>query len=147
MTNISFRPLLLGAAAVALAGAALIPAPARAWVRGGVFIGLPPVVVGPPAVYPYPYYYPPAYPPGYYPPPAYYPPPPGYYPPPPEQQGAAPQASTPAPQQNTQMSQANTPIGTTCYAGVYTCAAYPQSHVGTGCSCPGIGAPSYGVVQ
>jgi len=116
----------------ALAGAALIPLPAEAWWGGGVVIGLPPVVVGP--AYPPPaYYYPPAYPyaPGYY-PPAY-----PYYPP----AGAA------APQRAPQMSQANTPYGSTCYAGFYTCPAAPQSHVGTGCSCPGIGAPSYGSVQ
>ena len=83
------------------------------------------------------YYYPPAYPyaPGYY--------PPGYQYPPPAAGTAASQASTQAPQ----MSQANTPYGRTCYAGVYTCAAIPQTHVGTGCSCPGIGAPSYGTVQ
>ncbi len=120
----------------ALAGAALIPATAQAWWGGGVVIGLPPVVVGP--AYPPPYYYPPPYPyaPGYY-PPAY-----PYYPP---AGAAAPQA---APQSKApQMSQANTPYGSTCYAGIYTCRAVPQSHVGFGCSCPGIGAPSYGSVQ
>jgi hypothetical protein len=125
----------------ALAGAALIPATAQAWWHGGVFIGLPPVVVGPPVVaYPYPpaYYYPPAYPyaPGAYPPTYQYAPPAGT---------AAPQSQAPA--QAPQMSQANTPYGSTCYAGVYTCAAAPQSHVGSVCSCPGIGAPSYGSVQ
>ncbi len=118
----------------ALAGAALIPATAQAWWGGGVVIGLPPVVVGP--AYPPPYYYPPpyAYVPGYY-PPAYYPP----------AAAAAPQneSKSSAPQ----MSQANTPYGSTCYAGFYTCRAVPQSHVGSGCSCPGIGAPSYGTVQ
>jgi hypothetical protein len=121
----------------ALAGAALIPVPAMAWWRGGVFVGLPPIVVGPPAVA-YPYYYPPAYPyaPGYYPPGYAYAPPAGT---------AAPQASLPA--KAPQMSQANTPYGSTCYAGVYTCAAVPQSHVGAVCACPGIGAPSYGSVQ
>ncbi len=121
----------------ALAGAALVPTTARAWWHGGVFIGLPPVVVGPP-IAPYPYYYPPAYPyaPGYY-PPVYY----GYAPPPAGTAAPAPQQRAP------QMSQANTPYGSTCYAGVYTCAAVPQSHVGSGCTCPGIGAPSYGSVQ
>jgi hypothetical protein len=121
----------------ALAGAALIPTTAKAWWHGGVFIGLPPVVVGPPVVaYPYPpgYYYP--YAPGYYPPGYAYAPPPG-----PTATQSAPQSAAP------QMSQANTPYGSRCYAGVYTCAAAPQSHVGTVCSCPGIGAPSYGSVQ
>jgi len=44
-------------------------APAHAWWRGGVFVGVAPVpfLVGPPVVYP-PYYYPPAY----YPPPVTY---------------------------------------------------------------------------
>ncbi len=137
MTYFPSRSLLRIAAVAALGSAALLPAPAKAW---GVFVGLPPVVVGPPVAYPYPYYYPPAYyGPGYY-APGYYAP--GYYPPPPAQ---APQASNQ--QGSSQMSQANTPFGTTCYAGVYTCAAIPQTHVGSGCSCPGIGAPSYGVVQ
>ena len=122
----------------ALAGAALIPTTAKAWWHGGVFIGVPPIVVGPPlAAYPYPpgYYYPPAYPyaPGYY--------PPGYTYAPPATGTAAPQAAAP------QVSQANTPYGSTCYAGVYTCGAAPQSHVGSGCVCPGIGAPSYGSVR
>jgi hypothetical protein len=117
----------------ALTGAALIPATARAW----VVIGLPPVVVGP--AYPPPaYYYPPPYPyaPGYY-PPAY-----PYYPP----AGAVAPQSGPQ-SKPSQMSQANTPYGSTCYAGFYTCHAVPQSHVGSGCSCPGLGAPSYGTVQ
>jgi hypothetical protein len=121
----------------ALAGAAFIPTTAEAWWHGGVFIGVPPIVVGPPvAAYPYPpaYYYPPAYSyaPGYYPPGTTY----------------APRAAgTAAPQATPQMSQANTPYGSTCYAGIYTCGAAPQSHVGAVCSCPGIGAPSYGSVQ
>jgi hypothetical protein len=124
-------------ACAALAAAALMPATANAWWHGGVFIGVPPIVVGPP-VYPYPYPY--AYPPGYYYPPAPYAP--GYYPP------AGTAAPKSAPQSKApQMSQANTPYGATCYAGFYTCAAAPQSHVGSGCTCPGIGAPSYGSVQ
>ena len=130
MTNALEKPLIRLAALAALAGAACMPAPAQAWWRGGVFIGGP-VVVGPPVAYPAPYYYPPAYyGPGYYPPPAYAAP-------------AYPPAQAPAPQ----MSQANIPFGSTCYAGVYVCAAPAQTHVGTGCSCPGLGAPSYGVVQ
>jgi hypothetical protein len=121
----------------ALAGAALIPSSAKAWWHGGVFIGVPPIVVAPPVAYPYPYYYPPAYPyaPGYYPPGYQYAPPSG---------SAAPQSTPQA--QSPQMSQA-TPYGATCYAGIYTCGAAPRSHVGSVCSCPGIGAPSYGSVQ
>jgi hypothetical protein len=142
MTYSLSRSLLAGAATAVLIGIATLPAPAKAWVHGGVFIGLPPVVVGPPVAYPYPYYYYPPYPYA----PGYYPPPPAYYPPP-----GAPQASTAPQNGDTQMSQANpppnTPLGSRCSAGVYSCAALPGSHVGTGCSCPGIGAPSYGVVQ
>ena len=127
-----------------LATAALLPSQAQAWWRGGVFIGLPPVVVAPPV---------PAYPPAYYPPPYYAP---GYYAPPSapyygyaEPSAPAPQ-QTPAPElsQNDRSSgQYDAPYGSTCYAGVYTCAAPSQARVGTGCSCAGIGAPSYGVVQ
>jgi hypothetical protein len=122
-----------------LAGACVLPAAAQAGWHGGFFIGLPPVVVAP-APYAYPY---PAYPPAYY-PPAYAPPPYGYYP---------PAAYTPAPaltpeQQKAEADrEASVPYGRTCYAGFYTCAAPPNTHVGTGCACPGIGAPSYGTVN
>ena len=139
MTHTSSRTLIRIACAATLAGAALIPATAQAWWRGGVFIGVPPIVVGPPVVaYPPPYYAP-----GYY-PPAY--PPEGYAPPPANGQ---PQGYAQAPQQSPapELSQANVPFGSTCYAGVYVCAAPAQTHVGSGCSCPGLGAPSYGVVQ
>lgn len=37
-------------------------------------------------------------------------------------------------------------MGTTCYAGNYVCQVYPQP-AGSGCSCPAIGAPSYGTVR
>ena len=135
----SVRSLIRSAVLASLACAALIPSPAKAWFRGGVFIGFPPVVVGPPVVaYPPPYYYaPPYYAPGYYAPPAY--PAPQAYAPPPASEAPPP---NPAPQ----MSQA-VPLGTTCYAGVYVCRAPAQSPVDSGCSCPGIGAPSYGVVR
>jgi hypothetical protein len=135
-----FKALALAAG---LAGT-LLPAAAQAGWRGGFFFGLPPVVVAPaPYAYPYPYY-----PPAYY-PPAYAPPPYGYYPPP----AYPPAAYTPAPsltpdQQKAEADrQASLPYGQTCYAGVYTCAAPPNTHVGTGCACPGIGAPSYGSVN
>lgn len=111
----------------ALVAATVAPLSAQAWWRGGFFIGAP-IVVAPPA-----YYYPPYYaPPGYY-PPAYYPPAPAYTPIPQDSQAKA--------------SQANVPYGSTCYAGFYVCRAQPSTHVGTGCSCPGLGAPSYGSVR
>jgi hypothetical protein len=107
--------LLIGALAVT---------PASAWWRGGVWIGVPPVVIGPGYYYPPPYYYPPYWP-------GYYYPPPGYAAPP------AAQASAKGP----------VTYGSMCYAGVYSCAAAAKSPVGSGCSCPGIGAPSYGTVN
>jgi hypothetical protein len=133
------------AVAGALAGAAFVATPAKAWWRGGVWIGVPPVVVGPPAYYPppYPYYYPPPYPSAYpyYP---YYPPayPPGYAAPPPPAQTPMPQTQS----GDTAQTPSNQPVayGATCYAGVYTCAAAANTPVGAVCSCPGLGAPSYG---
>jgi hypothetical protein len=40
-----------------------------------------------------------------------------------------------------------TGYGTTCYAGAYTCQLGAQIPVGSQCSCPGIGAPSFGAVR
>ncbi|HTZ69634.1 MAG TPA: hypothetical protein VMB71_03200 [Acetobacteraceae bacterium] len=125
----SFSPRQRILSALVLAGSlASIATPAAAWWRGGVWIGVPPVVVTPPAYYPpyYPYYYPP-----YYAPPPYYPP-----------------AATPIPKAQNQ-SGVSGPVayGTTCYAGVYSCQAPAKSPVGGGCTCPGLGAPSYGVVN
>ena len=37
--------------------------------------------------------------------------------------------------------------GYTCYAGVYVCRLPEQIPAGTQCSCPGIGAPSFGTVH
>ena len=37
--------------------------------------------------------------------------------------------------------------GYTCYAGVYVCRLPQQLPAGSQCSCPGIGAPSYGTVR
>lgn len=37
--------------------------------------------------------------------------------------------------------------GYTCYAGVYVCRLPQQIPAGTQCSCPGIGAPSFGSVR
>ncbi len=39
------------------------------------------------------------------------------------------------------------PYGGTCFAGNYTCALPQPAPVGAQCSCPGLGAPSYGQVQ
>lgn len=65
------RKILLTLAAGTVLAAAALPAPAHAWGRVGVFVGVSPFVFGYPG-----YYYAP-------PPPAYYPPPPpAYYPPP-----------------------------------------------------------------
>ncbi len=37
--------------------------------------------------------------------------------------------------------------GHVCSAGVYTCQLGAQLPVGTQCSCPGLGAPSFGAVR
>nr|WP_321986696.1 hypothetical protein [uncultured Lichenicoccus sp.] len=37
--------------------------------------------------------------------------------------------------------------GYVCHAGVYTCRLPQQVQVGSQCSCPAIGAPSYGTVD
>ncbi len=39
------------------------------------------------------------------------------------------------------------PYGYVCYAGFYQCTLPAQYPVGSQCSCPGIGAPSYGTVH
>ncbi|MDG6094547.1 hypothetical protein LOC54_05380 [Acetobacter sp. AN02] len=39
-----------------------------------------------------------------------------------------------------------TPLGGTCKAGVYTCQLPVATPVGAPCSCPGLGAASYGNV-
>ena len=40
-----------------------------------------------------------------------------------------------------------TPLGATCYAGVYVCPVVVAAPAGSPCSCPGLGAPSYGYVR
>ncbi len=113
-----------------VAGTAFIAKPADAWWRGGVWIGLPPVVVGPAYYPPYPYY-------PYYP---YYPP--GYYAPPP----AAPALQA---QGNAAPAEPGKTVayGTVCHAGVYSCPAPYYTPIGKTCACPGIGALSYGTVN
>jgi hypothetical protein len=132
MSWLTSRPRALAVAAL-LGGAVCVASPARAWWHGGFFIGVPPVVVAPgPYAYPYPYYPPAYYPPAYY-PPAYYPPAAYAVPP------AAPAQSRPA--------DGKVAYGSMCYAGFYHCAAPAQTPIGDTCSCPGLGAPSYGSVQ
>jgi hypothetical protein len=135
MMNAMMRWRALSLPALVAGAAMLASTPANAWWRGGVWIGVPPVVIGAPAYYP-PAYYP--YAPYYY--------PPYYYGPPPAQTPVPPAQTTPAPQHQSSNS-APVAYGAICHAGFYTCAAAPQSPVGTGCACPGIGAPSYGVVN
>ena len=108
------RPTALAAVACATLAGTAATTPAAAWCcgwRGGVWIGLPPVVVAPPI-----------YPPAYYPPPVYYPPPPpAYYTPPPPATYAPPQQSA----------------GQSCNAGPYVC---PMDHPvasGSPCYCLG----------
>lgn len=47
----------------------------------------------------------------------------------------------------TQSAGAASGYGYTCYAGVYVCRLPQQLAAGTQCSCPGIGAPSFGSVR
>ncbi len=140
--NLASRRRVGALACAAVIGGLMVAAtPAQAWWRGGVWIGVPPIVVGAPAYYPaYPYYYPPYYPYAY--PPAYYPPPPAY-----PQSQAQPAPQSQGAQSQAQASHQQVAYGSTCYAGVYVCAAPGNTPVNAGCSCPGIGAPSYGVVR
>ena len=39
------------------------------------------------------------------------------------------------------------PYGGTCYAGIYTCQLPAMGPVGSQCTCPGLGAPSYGYIN
>ena len=38
-------------------------------------------------------------------------------------------------------------VGYRCYAGAYICALPAYGPIGSGCSCPGLGAPSYGTIR
>ena len=104
-------------AGLACLGAAALPQPAQAWWRGGVSVG---IGLGP-------FYAAPRY---YAPPPVYYAPPPAYYPPP---VSYAPRGLP--------------SYGAHCSAGAYQCWLPASVPVGSTCSCPGIGAPSYGTVN
>lgn len=99
------------------------------------------------------YYPPPGYyapPPGYYAPPRYYapaPPPPVYYPPQRDLNRAYDPTIDGPLGQPTQRGAPPVPYSAMCYAGVYTCQMPVAGPVGSGCSCPGLGAPSYGQIR
>ena len=38
-------------------------------------------------------------------------------------------------------------IGAQCFAGAYVCQLPAPGPLGSGCSCPGLGAPSFGTVR
>lgn len=59
----------------------------------------------------------------------------------------APTGYAPQPQQGYAPQQPEQAYAATCYAGVYTCALAQSLPVGAPCSCPGLGAPSYGNVR
>ncbi len=72
----------------------------------------------------------------------YAPAPPGYAP------AAAAQGYAPPPYGYGEQAPAReVAYGGRCYAGVYTCALAQATPVGAQCSCPALGAPSYGVVR
>jgi hypothetical protein len=85
------------------------------------------------------------YHPGYYPPPGYYVPAPPPPPPPrdlnraydPERDGPLGYPTQRGP----------VLYGSTCYAGNYVCQLPAPGPVGSGCSCPALGAPSYGTIR
>ena len=104
------RNSLFRIALLALAGVPLLPAGAQAGWRGGLYFGLPPVVIAPP---PPVYYYPP--------PPVFVGPPPVYEAPP----AAFPQSYGGPP-----------PPGTACYAGQWVCPLDRPTASGDSCACP-----------
>jgi hypothetical protein len=101
------------AVALLVAAAAALPGTANAWWRGGLWIGVAPVV---------PFYYPP--PVVYAPPPVFYAPPPVVYDP-----NAAAAAAAAAPARRL------APSGS-CGAGAYVCPLDEPLAPGTPCSCP-----------
>ena len=126
MTNpgrLARRTLL--AAAAATVSALGLAAPAHAYWRGGVF-SAPLVVIGPPA---------------------YYAPPPAFVYASPPLVVPAPASVAPAAIPGRAGPATPFPLGATCYAGVYACRLPALQPAGSGCACPGIGAPSYGWVR
>ncbi len=51
------------------------------------------------------------------------------------------------PAQDPQSAERVVAYGSHCRAGFYACSLAQSVPVGTGCSCPGLGAPSFGVVR
>ena len=91
------------------------------------------------------------YPPPYYAPPPVYHPPPVYYapaPPPPAYRDLN-RAYDPDRDGPLGYPTQRGPVlhGSMCYAGNYTCQLSVAGPVGSGCSCPGLGAPSYGSIR
>ncbi len=118
--------------------AMLLPGPAMAWWRGGVWIPgpPPPVYVAPPPVYGAP-------------PPVYVGPPPAYAVPPPASYGApdvAPTQPGVLPGYMVQAPGGPPPPGhRICYAGNYTCPLVGNPAPGAPCACPtGSGPNAYG---
>jgi hypothetical protein len=109
----TYLPAMLAAAAI---GVTVLPTPAHAWWRGGVVIGVAPIV---------PFYAPPVY----VPPPVYYAPPPAYYAPPP--------AFSAVPPGFNNGGEPTAAGGPSCYAGPYVCPTERAIPVGGACSCPG----------
>ena len=61
----------------------------------------------------------------------------------------APYAVAPAPIMES-LTPPNVPLvayGSACYAGAYQCQLRASLPIGSECACPGLGAPSYGVVR
>ena len=119
-----FRSALVRAALLALAGAALLPAAAQAYWRGGVWFGLPGIYVAPP-VYVAP-------PPVYVAPPVYAAPP--YVQAPYAQGPYAPGPSYSAPQGPAQA----------CYAGPWVCPLEQPTASGAACACAANGGRVWG---
>jgi hypothetical protein len=131
--------LILGLCAATV----LVPAAAQARVFIGVGVPFPPIYAPPPVYYaPPPVYYPP--PPAYAPGPAYTPAPSGYYG---GYGGYGGDSGYGGDNSSYGGYGSYAGYSGTCYAGAYTCAAPPNATAGSQCTCPGIGAPSYGTVR
>lgn len=88
-------------------------------------------------------------PPGYHPPPGYYvpAPPPVYAPPQSRDLNRAYDPDRDGPLGYPTQRGAPVLHGSTCYAGNYVCNLPYSGPVGAGCSCPALGAPSYGTIR
>ncbi len=122
------RSALFRATLLALAGATLLPAAARAYWRGGVWIGVPGIYVAPPLYV--------APPPVYVAPPVYMAPPYG-----PAPYAAAPYA--PGPSYNAPPGGPAGPAQA-CYAGPWVCPLDRPSAAGASCACAANGGRVWG---